>query len=527
MRASPQTYRVPEDRRSASPPVKRVLLISNRSVSENLELAAVWAARWRILLAVIVVGAAAGFLSSSRSKVYSAEAIVRILPGGQDSNSSLNPDALQQVASAYAQLARSPSVESGVPRPPKSAVTFDVESRESGLINLVARSRNAQASSDASNAYAQAFIRRVADIGDAERTSALTRITQRVTAITRELRTLGAEASERAGLSAELEALQARSALVQTQVADQAQLITRAVRPKAADSPKPIRDGVLGSLIILISSAGLVYARSASNPRYRSADEAAEDLGLTLLAEVPRVKEFASAAEAFRVLRAASQFALERQRSAVGTTVHRADTIMIGAADPRSGKTFVSCGLARAWAASGHQVALIDADLRKPDVHRQLGLGISPGVVDIVTDGKQPELQTVENGVVTVDGEAVGDLKVLPAGRAVEMSSELVASPSMSALVDRMASEASGLVIDTPPLLSLPDAAILSRMVDGVVFVVEPSQTTRRGARRSLAMLRQADANVIGFVFNGARQTSGYYGYGYGPDALDRGPTVG
>jgi capsular exopolysaccharide synthesis family protein len=186
---------------------------------------------------------------------------------------------------------------------------------------------------------------------------------------------------------------------------------------------------------------------------------------------------------------------------------------------PGDGKTITTLNLAGALAqAAGARVLLIDADLRRPSVTRYLpcGPGRLSGLVDAIVDADV----TLREVVRRFDHL---NLSVLPAGIANANTYELLTSPRLEALLTEARANYDYVLIDTPPLVLVPDSRLIGRWVDGFLIVVAAHKTPRRLLAEGLNLLDPA--KVLGMVFNfDNRPMSGYHGYyGYGGSARHSG----
>lgn len=201
-------------------------------------------------------------------------------------------------------------------------------------------------------------------------------------------------------------------------------------------------------------------------------------------------------AEAFRSLRTNLEFA------AVDRPLR---TILVTGPDPDSGKTTVAANLALSIALSGRRTLLLDADLRRPRIHKLLQLNQGPGLTDIFRDA------TDVIGAVRTWGPH-DELAVISSGAPPPNPAELLASVRMEEILAELRDEADTVIIDSPPFL-VADAAILAARVDGVVLVVRPGRTTHDAIKAMLEQLRRADARVLGIVVNRIPRRGGsYYG---------------
>jgi exopolysaccharide/PEP-CTERM locus tyrosine autokinase len=189
------------------------------------------------------------------------------------------------------------------------------------------------------------------------------------------------------------------------------------------------------------------------------------------------------------------------------------NTIMITSAMDGEGKTITAINLAASIAREvKHTCLLVDTDLRNPKVHHYLGCGVRKGLVDhLLNDASISEL------LINPDGS--GKMVVLPAGKPLYGSTELLGSPKMQALVEEMKSryQERFVIFDSPPILAVPDALVFSAYVDAVILVVEAGKTSSQQILKAIELLE--GRNILGLVMNKANQSDlkyGYYRY-YGP----------
>jgi protein-tyrosine kinase len=184
-----------------------------------------------------------------------------------------------------------------------------------------------------------------------------------------------------------------------------------------------------------------------------------------------------------------------------------ANLIMITSALPGEGKTFVSINLAMSMAAElDHRVLLVDADVARGDVSRQLGIEPARGLADLL----QEDGYLTEEGVLTTN---VDRLSVLPAGTSVEHVDELFASEQMVLLTRSLAEADPNRVVlfDASPLLVTTEAAVLAHKMGQTVVVVEANRTPQDALQQALTMLD--GCSNVSLVLN---KTSGSHGAGYG-----------
>ena len=238
--------------------------------------------------------------------------------------------------------------------------------------------------------------------------------------------------------------------------------------------------------------------------------------------ELPILVEPRSAsAEAVKKLRTNLEFLnLDRE----------ARVIMITSALEQEGKSTTIASLAVALARSGRRVALVDLDLRKPDLHRFFQIGQVPGVIDVLSGRR--DLSAVLKPVLLpgsdrrssrlassthARGDASSLLAVLPAGPLGPDPAFLVGSPKMTALIEQLKSDWDFVLVDAPPLPAVDDGLALSASVDGVLVVTRSGLVPRRMLQEMSRLLDSSPAEVLGFVLTGLNRSEAYgYGYGYG-----------
>lgn len=162
------------------------------------------------------------------------------------------------------------------------------------------------------------------------------------------------------------------------------------------------------------------------------------------------------------------------------------------------GKSITVANLAAAFCElPDTRVLIIDADLRAPVQASLWGIGREPGLADLMLDFVPLER--------VVSATSVPGLFVLPAGRVVRNSSELLGSSRMSDLVSALKADYQWILFDTPPALPFSDAATLGARIDGLLYVVRLEKTPRDQSTRALELLRNAGCNVLGSFLAGAR----------------------
>jgi protein-tyrosine kinase len=192
---------------------------------------------------------------------------------------------------------------------------------------------------------------------------------------------------------------------------------------------------------------------------------------------------------------ASEQYRKLRARILARTKQDFQNTIMVTSADVGEGKSITSVNFAVALAREiDHTVLLVDADMRKPSIHKYLGIKTDRGLSDYLSG--QVELSDV------LINTGLGRLVLLPAGNACSNPAELLSSNRMKELVKEMKHRYADryIVIDTPPVLVSADAISMSNHVDGVIFVVQAAKTSEKTVKKAINLLK--GAIMLGIVYN-------------------------
>jgi len=191
-------------------------------------------------------------------------------------------------------------------------------------------------------------------------------------------------------------------------------------------------------------------------------------------------------AEAYRRLRTNLEFA---------SLDHPIQTVLVVSADEAEGSPTTVANLAVSIAQSGRSVILVDSDLRQPTLHEVFGLDNGQGLVTALED-PGADAPLLESGVA--------GLLVLPSGPLPAIPADVVASPSMIALIDSLKSRADIVLFNAPPVIDVTDAAVLASRVDGVLLIVNAGRTRRASALRAKELLHKVNARILGAVLSNA-----------------------
>jgi len=287
--------------------------------------------------------------------------------------------------------------------------------------------------------------------------------------------------------------------------------------PGGPISPKPVQTGLLYAAVGLVVTAGIAFLVEYLDDTIKTPDDVKNALGLTV---VGLVAEFQAnqkrdgkeqmngmfvanqprspVSEAFRALRTNLEY------SSIDRPLK---TILITSSGEGEGKTTVASNLAIILAQGGKKVLLLDADLRRPSIHRQFGIPNRVGLSDLVR-GRMDILK------VTQTLEGIKRLSVIPSGSLPPDPAELLGSSKMTTIIEELKKNFDIVVIDSPPML-VSDAQILSSRIDGIIFVIRPGKTHTGAAISPLDELKRIEAKVLGVVLNRIPRNRSYFYGGY------------
>ena len=176
---------------------------------------------------------------------------------------------------------------------------------------------------------------------------------------------------------------------------------------------------------------------------------------------------------------------------------------------PGDGKSTTAANLAISLAQIGKRVILIDCDMRLPTIATKFRVKAVPGLSDFLVGQAR-----IEEVVRTLDS---CDLHILPSGNIPPDSTGLLEAKQLETLFNALRDVYDYVIVDLPPVITVPDAVILSKYLDGYLLAIRHRQTVHRAVKEMLRQLQLAEAKIIGFVLTGSESDSGkYYRYRYG-----------
>src|SRR5262245_30962130 len=274
-------------------------------------------------------------------------------------------------------------------------------------------------------------------------------------------------------------------------------VVDPAEQPRKPVAPQKALNELLALFGGGVLACGLVFFFEYLDSRITTPDEIRTHLGLAHLGMLPAMGQKdgkypllsggvpANFSEAFRAFRTNVLFSSAQEG---------ARTVVVTSTAPGEGKSMVASNLAISLAQAGQRVLLIDGDMRKPKTHEILGCKQEPGLSNVMV-GSSKASEAVRK--TTVSG-----LWVLAAGRIPPNPAELLGSARFREFLTSLKQHFDWILVDTPPVMAVTDAALVANRASGVVFVVGAEMTSHHAARRALDQLEQANAKFVGAVLN-------------------------
>jgi capsular exopolysaccharide synthesis family protein len=278
----------------------------------------------------------------------------------------------------------------------------------------------------------------------------------------------------------------------------------------------------LAGLLSLALGLVIVFLLEYMDRTIKSSDDVERTMRAPVLGLIPVVAEVASGTspESVRdrdlyVFQHPSSRAAECCRS-IRTNILFSDAdrelrvLTITSPNPREGKTTSVIYLGTTMAQSGQKVLVIDTDMRRPRLHQSMGISRDRGLSNLILGDS-----TYEDTIKTSD---VPHLYVLPCGPTPPNPAELLLTQRFKQIMADLGERYDRIILDSPPLQAVADAAVLGRLSDGVILVAKSGKTKREDLARSARQLRDVQARIVGVVINNldlSSRTYGYYNYAY------------
>lgn len=500
---------------------------------------------WLIVLSVVVAGGGAYLVSSSLPKVYEARTTLIV---GQ-SLSSIDPNynqilASQRLSQTFAQLATTTPLLSNVvdslslamrPDELRSSVIANAP-RDSTLVTIVASHGDPTVAAAIANAVATELIAASPAIQGQGQGESAQFIAEQLTDTQRQLADVQAELDSLMALDSrtpeedrQVDVLQDRLislrqtyaqllALSPGSASNLLTVVDPAVPALEPSSPRVLLNTLLAALLGLMVSLGLAFLIEHLDDTIKSPDDVEAAGGVATLGVISQMKldkqhsdhqrlvtlvaPRSPVAEAFRTLRTNLEFA------SVDKTLR---SLLVTSAVPGEGKSTVSANVAFTFAQAGRRVILLDGDMRRPSLHRIFQVPNSHGLTTLLR---------ADNLALSSIAHATEEpnLQLITTGPLPPNPAELLGSKRMRELLARLSAEADLIVVDSPPLHAVTDAAVLGAELDGTLLVIHAGRTRRGAVSQAREALDRVGANLLGVTLNRLtdRSARGYYYRSYG-----------
>jgi polysaccharide biosynthesis transport protein len=280
-------------------------------------------------------------------------------------------------------------------------------------------------------------------------------------------------------------------------------VVEKAERPGAPIKPKKTLNILIGLIVGLFGGIGLAFFFEYLDNTIKSPEDIETRFGLPVLGLVPLLDAKEDNIEEV-ILREPQSIYAESYKSIrtailLSSAVKPPQNILITSMGPEEGKSATSINLAITVARSGYSVLLIDSDLRKPRIHSAFRLNNLSGLSTYLA-GASPDIETIFKRPIT-------NLSILPSGPVPPNPSELLGSNRMNELLRILKEKFDVIIWDSPPLMTVTDALILTKLVDGTILVVKSGKTTYEIVKRGLSHLRgrsepDIESHILGVVLN-------------------------
>ena len=518
-----------------------------------------WRRRLTIVVSVVVAVAAAFAYSKVETPKYQSTALVQqtsstaSTTSGQSSSPVNLPDPVQELGSTEVQVKAAQILKD----PNLSALTAAVTGTAdptTGTLTITATASDPAQAQAIAKAYSQAYVDQIQALVQAQ----IDKINGQLQSLQSQITDLNGKPSTPV-TQAQIQGLTSSYSSLQTELSNITFGEPYASIQVAAGLPtKPSGLGkskllAIGALAGLLVGCGIALGREQLDTRLRTSPDIEAVTEAPVLAELPQDHDVKGGKVAIAMVQAPQSLMAEsirELRTSLRVILHDVPCplIMVTSPEPGDGKTFVTANLAAAWAMSGSKVIVVSADFRRPRLEEIFGLEATglPGLADLIrSNWKDDEqagghshrhIRTATSGEVhwspggarTVPdpsapptrgelGESsvssllvesgIWGLQVLPAGTQLENPSELFGSPGMQPVLDQLPLLADIVLLDTPPVLAVPDTAILGSVAYGAVVVASEGRTGRGDLERAMRRLEATHCRVLGIAANRVRRS--------------------
>ncbi|GAP20734.1 polysaccharide biosynthesis tyrosine autokinase [Leptolinea tardivitalis] len=489
---------------------------------------------WLIILVALICGIISYLVSIKLPPIY--QSATSILVNEAPANKGADYSSVmmsKQLTSTYAQMMTNDVVlgqvaaQVGISNPIEDIRDWIKVTtvRDTQLIQLTVETTDPNFSARIANAIVEAFSTQIQEIQTQRFAQSKTTLETQLADTEKQISTYTAQV-DLASSSDEKERLEAKVAQYRTIYANlltsyeqlrlsEAQAVSSVVQVEpAVANPIPVKPNIilntlLAAFIGILLTSGILVARETINDTIKTPEDITRRFNLPILGVInhqpPKsnilvtIKEPRSLiAETYRTLRTNVSYA------SIDKPIR---TLLITSPEPGDGKTTTICNLGVVLAQNGKKVVIADCDLRRPRVHTYFGLPNRQGMSTLFA----------HNDIVpgVLKSTPVEGLTVITSGSLPPNPSELMGSQKIKTIFSTLLETADIILIDTPPTLTVTDAATLAPSLDGMILVVRPGITRTNALKQTLEQLRQVNARVLGIVLNDVPTKGNPYGYHY------------
>lgn len=289
-------------------------------------------------------------------------------------------------------------------------------------------------------------------------------------------------------------------------------VVENAERPISPIKPKKVINLLLGIIVGLFGGVGMAFLVEYLDHTVKSPEDAEAKLGIPVLGMIP-LQDISEKPIEKKVLNEPNSIIAENYKAIrtallLSSAERPPKRILVTSSGPSEGKTATSVNLAIAIAQMQHSVLLIDADLRRPRIHKIFGLDNSKGLSTYLAGASDNKI---------AQAGPLPNFNVIPSGPIPPNPSELLGSHMMSDLISAVSEKYDFIIVDSPPLLSVADALILDNILDGTLIVSRAGKTSYDDVRKGLRALTNLRAQVFGLIINAldVKKNDYYYYYRY------------
>jgi succinoglycan biosynthesis transport protein ExoP len=467
--------------------------------------------RWYVLLLIPLVPVAALAFSLAQEEKYTATASILFRDiGGSSTLASEDPE---REAATNVELLSQGTVKARAERRLGDETADEVKIAQEGqsnLLNVTATDPSPEAAARTANTYAAEYVRfrRQAELRELRAEMDFVREALRDIPV---FQRQGAEAQR---LERRLTRLEFRSSTA----SGPARIVSRAEPPGSPSSPKPVQNTLIGGIVGLFLAGIAALLLERLDPRLKTPKEAEGALERPILAMVRRSRKLSRVGR--KPLRPSDFDEFVALRYQLRYAAHSADlrSVLVTSSAAGDGKTTVAWNLASAAAVPGRKVLLVEADLRNPTLARALKLAPDRGLTDVLIGDASLDAVVQDVAVTSSDnsGSPARVVSVAFAGTPGRISADPRDWERIGALIQESEQDYDLIVVDTAPMLSVPDAVPLLSHVGGVIVIGRLGSTPHAALSRLKEQLESVDAPTVGIVVNSVGRNA-VYDYGYGP----------